>query len=797
MYKVPKFLRFWLSESLLSLILMLCMVVGITVFVLLTIHITYQLSWDEHLPNCENTWRIQMTRESNNIERSSTISNEMFRAMLGRLPQIRDWYMILPVLIEHSFIYEDRNVIFDNINYCSRNFPELLDLKMVYGTRNNCFPDETSMIISHSKAQEIFGDIDPTGERLLVWDDGMLVPRVTISGVFEDQPQNQHLQGEAYGYMNRYDLDRTSTVWENPTTFGLTTQIYAVLEEGTDPQILVDEAYRIFEENRGNIEDLADGEKVSFRVTRLDDIHYDDNTDEIFDYPKFDRRKMTKYGVVALAILMVLVTNSMILLTVRVMSRRREIDIRRSMGASGSDILRQFVKEHLWLYCLMIALSAFLIHTILPWLHLIIPGFTVDNTNWQKTVYVSLLGLLAAGAIIVVYPALVARTIHFGKRSTNYWKLAMLIQLIISIILMVSAILLFRQVHFLTDRSPGFDASGITSYLGAGARQLPQEDIDRIMKIPGVESVTSSTYLNFTPVMYYFQESVTIHGHKSVGNYRQCGLGMVEANFFDVFRIDLLQGHVWEDSDSTGVLVNRTFMDRFAVHGIGMGTHVKIGSGDPEGATFEGPIIGVVEDTYWRGMRYTAAPIVFKRGGDIGAYYHFRIAPSREIEAQKQIMEILEDNAYTGIFFPEMYDTDWEVAHQYDPERNFMRLTVFIAALGMFFTFVGIYGLTAYTLRRQMKNLAIRKVLGSSSIDTIWILLRSYLALLGIALGISIPIAVYLLQKWLQGFSNGISLTALDFAAALIAGIILILLAVVIHWIRFYRSNLIKFLRTE
>ncbi len=776
---------------------MLCMIIGITVFVLLTTHIIYQLSWDEHLPNYENTWRVQMTRESNNIERSSTISNEMFKAMLGRLPQIKEWYVILPVLIEHSFIYNDRNAIFDNINYCSRNFPELLDLKMVYGTRDNCFPDETSIIISHSKSLEIFGDVDPTGEKLLVWDDGKLVPRVTITGVFEDQPLNQHLQGEAYGYMNRFDLDRSSSVWENPTTFGYTTQIYAVLEDGTDPQILVDEAYRLFEENHKNIEDLADDEKVSFRVTRLDEIHYDDNTDDIFDYVRFDRKKMTKYGVVALAILMVLVANSMILLTVGVMSRKKEIDIRRSMGAGSADILRQFMMEHLWIYVLMIVLAGFLIHAILPWLHLIIPGFTIENINWQKAIVVSLLGLLAAGSIIVVYPALVARMIHFGSRSTHYWKLAMLVQLVISVVLMISAILLFRQVSFLTNRSPGFDATGITSYLGAGARVLSQEDIDRIMKIPGVEESTASTYLNFTPVMYYYQEPLTIHGDKSLGNYRQCGLGMVEPNFFDVFNIELIQGRVWEGSDSTGVIVNRNFMERYAQHGIGMGTDVKIGEDNPEGVTFEGTIIGVVDDTYWRGMRYQAAPIVYKRGSDISVFYHFKIAPSREAEAQEKIMEILEDNKYTGIFHPEMYDTDWEVTHQYDPERNFMRLTVFIAGLGMFFTFVGIYGLTAFTLRRQMKNLAIRKVLGATSFDTLWILLRSYLMLLGIAFGISIPIAVYFLRKWLQGFSNGVSLSAFDFVAGLIACIALILFAVLFHWIKLNRTTLNDYLRTE
>ncbi len=797
MNKIPRILRVWLNEPLLSSILMICMVIGIAMFVLLTIHITYQLSWDEHLPNYRNIWRLQMTREGSLNERSSTVSNDIFEVILGRLPQIRDWYMVLPVLIENNYIYEDRYIVFGNFGFCSKNLPEMLDLEMVYGSRDNCFSEDFSTIISHKKSLELFGDVDPTGETLYSLEDGVKVPATTISGVFEDPPPNQHLQCDAYRYIERYDLDRSSTVWENPTTDCLSTQIYALLEDGTDPQILVDEANRLIEENRGHIEGLEDGDVISFRVTRLDEIHYDDNTDDIFDFERMDRTRMIKYGVVALAILAVLVTNSMILLTVRVMSRKKEIDIRRNVGAGSLDILRQFAMEHTGLYSLMVVLSGILVYLILPWVHSTVPGFTTDNIIWHKTIAVSLIGLLVAGSIIVLYPAIVARMILFGKRSSNFWKIAMLVQLTISMILIVSAILLYRQTHLLDSRDPGFDIQGITSFQGAGARTISPERLEKMLKIPGVEAVTSTFNLSFNPGMYYYQEALTVQGEESTGKYRRCAFALVADNFFDVFRINLLQGRTWEGTDSTGVVVNQAFMNRYSRHGIDMGTPVEICLEDYDSSTYSGSIIGVVEDCYWRSTRNKADPMVYFRGDGIGVFYHFRITPTREREAQKQIMEMLEADLRTGLFSPEMYDTDREHAYQYDEERNFMKLTVFIAALGMFFTFVGIFGMTAYTLRYQMKNLAIRKVFGATPLNMIAYLMRSYLILLGIALGVSIPVCQYVLQKWLQNFANRVGLNAIDFLAGLAVSFVMILLAVLIHWLRLHRTNLIEYLRTE
>ncbi len=793
MNRIPRILRVWLNEPLLSPILMICMVIGIAMFVLLTIHITYQLSWDEHFPNYENTWRLQITM-TNEIELStSTMSVEVFKVLLNRVPQIKDFYTLDNIDFNLLFTHNDESVPLNNIIFVSKNVPEWLGLKMVYGTRDHCLEDSKSLLVSRSRALEIFGDTDPCGERLMLNVQGNQIHRYTIAGVFEDMPHNQHIQGDYFTWDYNNEISDSTTVMENPENFYSQSQIYVVLEDGTDPKILEQTADEILAEYRSGIENLDEETVVTFRAVRLDETHYNKNYQNQFD--TFDKSRLIKYGIVALAILLVLVTNSLILLTVRTMTRKKEIDIRRSVGARSGNIMRQFMLEHLFLYIVMILIAGFLIYLALPYLNLLIPGYTLENIGWMKVAVNIAVGILAAGLIIVAYPAFVARAILFKKRSSRHWKVAMLFQLTISLILIITAILLIRQIHLLDNKYPGFSAKGITSFhqfLNTGRYQ--DEIMEKALKIPGVEAASHS---DFFPGKDFHKTYLTIHTDKGVAKDQMCNFGITGGDFFEMFHIPTVRGDVWHEGDSTGVVVNQAFMKRYGHHGIELGTMIEIGQDAPQMFYFAGPLIGVVEDSYWEGLQKPVQPIVYKKMNFIESYFHFRITPGAEAGAKMRLWDIFKDNARQNIFFASMYDTPYVVIHQYDPERNFMKLMVSVAFLGMFFTFIGIFGLTAYTLRYQMKNIAIRKVFGATPLDTLKELMGSYVILLGIALGISVPIAQYVLQKWLEGFASRVSLTVLDFIVGLIVSFILILLAVLLHWIRLHRTNLIEYLRTE
>ncbi len=793
MRNIPRLLRIWFTEPLLSTILTICMVTGIAIFILLTIHISYQLSWDEHIHDYKNIWRIEMTQYGEIEYSSPGMSVEVFKVLRNRVPQIKDWFIVNPIDFKLLFTHNDESVPLNDIIFCSKNVPEKLNLKMVYGTWDDCLEDSKALLISRSRALQIFGDTDPRGEQLMLNVKGNKIHRYTISGVFEDVPHNQHIQGDYFTYDYNHEVGDSTTVIESPDDFFYTEQTYVVLQEGTDPQILADEASKIVEENRALIADMIDDLEFSFRVVRMDETHYDKTF--VTQFETFDKGELIKYAIVAFAILMVLVTNSMILLTVRTMSRKKEIDVRRNVGAGAGDIFRQFIGEHLILYLGMVGLAAFVIYLLLPYLNVVIPGYTIENINWAKTISWIAVGLAAAGIVIVIYPSFIARMIMYRKRSASHWKLAMLAQITVSLVLIISAMLLIRQIHLLDHKYPGYDPKGVTSfYLMLNADRFHDEVMERAKVIPGVEKVSHS---NFMPSRKLERTKLTIHSAKSRIQYSQCRLGLLGGDFFDMYRIPVVQGRVWDFHDTTGVVVNEAFMKLYGHHGIELGTEIEMGE-DREGMLYyHGPIIGVVEDSYWEGLRKNVEPIVYGKQNFYESFFNFRIAPGMETAARQQLWEIFKDKARENFFYATMYDTNWEVTHQCDPERNFMKLMVFVAIVGMFFTFVGIFGLTAYTLRHQMKNLAIRQVLGATPWDTLKYMLRNYMILLGVSLGITIPVTHYLLNRWLEGFASRVSLTVLDYFMGLFIVVVLILSAVVIHWLRLHRTKLIDFLRSE
>ncbi len=774
---------------------MICMVIGMTMFVLLTIHITYQLSWDEHIPDHENIWRLQMDRSLGHAYTTTGISQQIAGPLVARLPQIKDWFTVCVYDIKLMFTWKDKPVALGKVIYCSRNAPEKLDFKMVYGTRSDAFPHEDkSLLVSRSKALEIFGDIDPCGEELLLHLPGKTFTRYIVSGVFEDFPKNQHIQGDYVTHYSENDFDRSSTLMEKPEEFHYSLdEFYCILDEGTDPDILVREANRILEENLDKIPNLPENTTIAFRAVPMDETHFEQTFMKYFE--SFDKKQLVKYGVVAVAILTVLITNSLILLMVRTMSRKKEIDIRRSVGAGSRDIVRQFTMEHLGFYIVTVLLSALVLSVLIPYLHILIPGYSVENIDWTKPVLYSLYGLIAAGIVIVLYPAVFARIILYRRFTGSFWKIALLVQLTIALVLLTSAVLLIRQIHMIENADPGFDSSNVFSYYLEFIGNFDQDEImEEVSKIPGVEGVS---YGSTMPTMDLERSFIRVHGAKSSGGYGKCAFCMLGGDYFDVYRVPVVEGRVWEGADSTGIVVNRSFIEHYKQHDVGLGSEVEVGEDRPNMLYFRGTIIGIVEDAYWMGYRENIEPIVFFKDKFYETYFHFRVSPANAQATSDRIMDYFQQRSLKNVMAATGYDTNREVVHHADTERNFMKLVVGIALIGMFFTFVGVFGLTAYTLRRQMKNLAIRQVLGASRKDTLLYLLNNYLILMGIAFGISIPVSHYFLQRWIEGFSNRVSLTVFDYLFGLCSLSLLILSGVLIHWRKLHRARLTEYLRSE
>ncbi len=793
MTRTPKFVRKWLGEPLLSLILVLCLVIGISAFILITVYLSYQLSWDSHLPDLENTYELKTTMKLDVTYPSWHTSVELAKALKGRLPQIEDCYAMSPLDINFLFTHNDDPVDMRLVVLVSENALKRLGMKLIYGDIETCLKDPKALLVSRSMALRVFGDRDPLGETIHLNTDNRKLVRFVITGVFEDFPENQHVQSDFFFLSDHLNVvGEESTQVCNPQEFRNGGTIYFVLKDGTDPAIVEQEAQKIYQEVKDSIPDNDPDTQYIFTMVPLRDVHYRTEWPGVFE--TFDRKKLMKYGVLALAILLVVISNTIILLMVRIMDRKREIDIRRSFGASESDIVWQFIGEHTVLYLFVLILSIGIVWLILPyirqWVHGLPQQIAINPSFWFHTA----IGLVVGGLVTVIYPAGYALLLR-NRSKRNHWKLIMTIQLSLSLLLLTSAVLLHRQLRHIERLDPGMDAANVHSFYYISCEDEYREILlEETRNVPGVESLCFS---DFMPTKALHESYLHIDGEASSGDYLRCQIGISTPGLFEVYKVPLAKGRVLDSPESNGLIVNEAFMRRYAHHGIGLGTPMQIGREGMSSFFFDGVIIGIVKDVWWEDVRKPVRPMVYCNGHIYGGYFHYRIRPEMEDTTLKQLQEIMYRLAQKYRVREVTCDTQYEIEHNYDSEWAFLQVVNFSTIIGMFFTFVGIYGLTAYTLKKQLRNLAIRQVYGATPWDTLKLLLRDYLILLGIALGISIPVSHYLLTKWLHNFSYRVSLGSVDYGLSLAATSLIVLFAVVIHWQKLQRIRLIEFLRTE
>ncbi len=795
MTHAPKFMRMWLKEPLLSIILILCLAIGMSAYILITVYLSYQLSWDRHQPNGENTYTLQTIYTKNGECGGPMVSLELARTLLARLPQIKDVYTVMATNFNMLFIYNDQPIDMRSICITSKNALQYLGLDMLYGDAATCLEDKKSLVISESMAQKIFGNEEPIGQVIEQMWEGKKISRFVVTGVFADLPENRHIQTQSFVWIDSYDITlKESSTMCDPEEFNKSSsRVFFILEEGTDPSILEREAHKIFDEVKEATPNYDPSIVRIFRAVPLKEIHYQNLYYE--ELETFDRKKLVKFGILALAILMVLVSNTIILFLVRILGRRGEMEIRRSVGASGTDIVRQFLAEHSILYMLVLVVTFVTTWLTMPYMKSWIPGLphqmSIDSSFWLYTV----LGLAVGGIVTVVYPALLARMMTGKNSRTNHWKLFMTIQLVISLVLMTSSMLLFRQVDHITKKDNGLDARNVMSYRFVLCQEEFQKlALERTRDLPGVESAAVT---NLMPTMNTPSTRVVIRGNKSTGDYSLCNIGLTTPGLFDVFKIPLVKGRVWDDADSPGVIVNEEFVRRYGHHGIDLGVEVKMGEDNPTVDHSAGEIIGIVKDCWWTDVRKPVDPIVYCNDRIYEVNFHYRLRPGYEKETIAEIKKVFYELEKQYQFREVDYDTQWTIDHDFDAERAFLQIVLVASLIGVFFTFVGVYGLTAYTLKRQMRGMAIRKVLGATSWDMLKHLLKDYTLILGIALGISIPFSYYLLTRWLYGFASRVQLCIVDFAFGLICTFLIVFIAVLINWSRLNRSDLFDISRTE
>lgn len=676
----------------------------------------------------------------------------------------------------------NNTIIKANGKYTGKDFFNIFSYNLVQGNKGQVLADKSSMVISESLALKLFNTADNViGKTVILQQDQIF----RVSGVFKDLPPSSSEYFDfVLPYKNLTDANPDATDWGNagPNTFIL-------LKEGT------------------NVEDFT--KKIAaFISTRIEDTHrtlFLAKYSDLYLYGNYENgvqsggriEYVTLFSIVAIFILIIACINFMNLSTAKASRRIKEVGIRKAVGARRATLITQYLAESMFMALLSLTLAILVVDIILPWFN----GLTAKNLslNFDVNLITSMVAIvLFTGLVSGSYPALylsgfTPTAVLKGKVSLSFGELwarkgLVVFQFTLSVILIVCVLVIYRQVSFVQNKNLGYEKENVIYFpLEGKVRTSLETFLTELEKIPGVLDASSI-------------------GQSMVGGGNTTNIGWegknpdvripfavrpVNFGVIEMLDLEIVKGRGFSSefsSDTMAVVFNEAGTEA-------MGMEDPVGKDISLGADMKLNIIGVVKDFHYESLRSPIQPMFFVLNPRYTEKVMVKIATGQETEAIARLQDFYQSYNPGFIFEYRFLDADYQA--QYGAEKRVSILSRYFAGIAILISCLGLFGLAAFTAERRRKEIGIRKVLGSSEVQIVYLLSGDFTRLVFISILMAIPISYILTLQWLNSFTYKIALEWWYFVGAGLAALCIAWFTVGTQAVRASRVNPSNCLKEE
>lgn len=778
---------------------------GIAACLLIGLFIQDELSYDQHYPDKDRIYRVVVVRnDKGEIKKGVAWPAPFARALKQDYPEVEQVGRFNPSELFGAGSNQIRrsdereNTYEEGFTYADQQILDILQVPMVYGERKRALDKPNTIALSKSKADKFFPGLNPVGKVMILNNDEK--NPLTVGGVFEDFPSTSHLS---------YDFLITMTGREfwpgEQTDWGASNYpTYALLRPGTNVNQLEKNLFGIAQKYylpMLKAEGVPDADniikEVSFVLQPITDIHL--KSDKIQDrLTHGDIRFVWIFGAVAIFILLLACINFVNLSTAKSANRAKEVGIRKVVGSLRSSLVEQFLTESMLFSILSFALGLVLATVLLPYFNsLSAKSLSIPWMEWW------LLPLLALAAVLIgilagLYPAfylsafrpieVLKGKISWGSKSSLTRSFLVIFQFTTSIVLIVGTFIIYRQMNYILSTKIGFDKEQVlllqgANTLGEDVKTLKTE----LERLPDVKYVSVSDYL-------------PIKGTKRNGNLFWIegrskidpGVGgqfwRVDADYLKTMGLKLKEGRDFSTqlaSDSQAVIINETMVKKL---GLKNPTGERITNGN------NWQVIGVVENFHFESLRDSIRPIVMALGNS-PSIISVKVKTANMASLLQKVNKVWKEVApYQPIrytFLDESYEKMYE-----DVQRTGRVFSSF-AILAIIVACLGLYGLSSFMVEQRSKEIGIRLVLGASVGNIFSLLTINFVKLVLISFAIAVPIAWYMMNKWLEDFVYRTQVSVSIFVFAGHTVLLIALFTISYQAIRAALVNPVKNLRSE
>jgi putative ABC transport system permease protein len=774
-----------------SLISLLGLAVGLASFILILAYVRFETSYDRFYDKSDRTYRL-ISAEVKPGEKPGVFEAHMpdplATVLKTEFPEVLHATRVMKQLDDPAVLSYEGKAFAESGLIADQDFLEVFSFPFVRGDRSRALDASGSIVITERVARKLYGDQDPIG-KTLAYGVRRAKGDLTVTGVVKGAPGNSHLQFDYLLSLATLEAEKRNGYMFNNWRVGNFT-IYAELSDPVARESLEAKLAAWMERNQ------PESAKAGLRLflQPLKDIHLRSNiAGELATNNEI--RTVSLFFAIAVLILLIAAVNYMNLVTARSSTRAREIGIRKVAGADRRQLVRQFLGESV-IFAFMALAAALAIARLALVRFNAVAGVKLGFGDLlAPSFFLLVVGTtLAVGLLAGAYPALMLSSFQAsrvlkehtasGRKGSRLRDALVVAQFTASIALLVCALVVSSQLRFVQNQKLGYDREHVVIIplrepeTVAAAAVIKTE----FLRLPEVESVsrTSGLPTNIRSRMIN-QKLVSDQGETVKTDFH---FDYIDADFLQVFKIELAAGRNMAPGEKDAALVNEAFV-KTAGWKDALGKEVDF---------FEKTrIVGVVKDFYFQSFHSSMAPMaLFPSDGNMLAV---RIRPGdvpRTIALLKQGFEkVSRSQPWDFSFFDDEFDA------LYRKEQRAGQIFGAFAFLAVFIACLGLLGLAAFAVERRTKEIGVRKVLGATAPRLALKLSREFVVLVLLANIIAWPVAYFAMSQWLQSFAYRISLGPGTFILAALGALLVAVLTVSSQTLRAASANPVESLRYE
>lgn len=759
--------------------------IGLASCMILLLYVAYEWSYDKQFTNYQNSYVVYNNQQANGkVFSFNSTPGLMAETVRAQVPGVK--WVTRSSYVEEGLVSYNRNSFKKRSMYADPDFLKIFDYKVLKGNPATFLKNPNSIILTASFATALFGKEDPLN-KIVKLDNST---ELKVEGIIADVPKNSSLQFE---YIMPWMLYEKLNPWTQDMKWGSNfCATFLQLQDNSFFNKVNNQLHGMIKANDKG----ANGEPFIHPLAKW-------HLYNSFEGGKSIGGKIQQlqiFFLLAFCILLVACVNFMNLSTARSEKRAKEVGVRKAIGSSRQDLIRQFIMESILLSLISMLVAFILIEIALPYFNGVL-GIELSINYKEWNFWAILLGLtLFTGLVAGSYPAFYLSSFDpikvlkgasvSSNSSLSIRKILVVFQFIFATCLIICTSVIYQQLNYIKNKPIGYDRNNLIEIPVQGNLAKPEKF--KVLKDELLKSGYVSAVSNIST-------SITAGGNNGYGvswpgkdindkvlvNFRWTGYDYIKTT-----AMDLISGRDFslQHQDSSSVLINETLVKT-------MGIKQPVGSvikWNDRPVT----IIGVIKDYVVESPYHHGNPMIIGLYLEVSSTILMRVAPNQNLSAAVKVIDE-QIKALNPAYPVDRKFVDDTFEAKFNNEKLLGTLANWFGGFSIFISCLGLLGLALYMAEQRKREISIRKVLGASSANILLLLNRDFIKLVLIANVIAFPLGYVIVSHWLSHYDFRVSISIVPFALALLLSLLIAVLTVSLQSFKVAKANPIDALKYE